>query len=178
MEKRTELHGSQMKWHLEERNIEDLKEHPKNPRYLSKHNASHLKKSLDKFGLIDKPIITQENLVIGGHQRLNILKDSGVSNIECWVPDCELTEEEIDELNIRLNKNNGAWDLEKLANEWDAEMLVGCGFLPKDLFDDLEPKKKNPKVTIEFDSKEIMNDAMHEIDKIHARYQCKIKVKV
>lgn len=167
-----------MNWQLEERNIEDLKPHPKNARYISKHDTSHLKKSINKFGIIDKPIITHDNLIIGGHQRINILRDSEISTVECWVPDRELSEEEIDELNIRLNKNNGSWDMEKLANEWDAEMLVHCGFLPKDLFDDPEPKQKKPKITIEFDSKEVMNDAMHEIDKIHARYQCKVKVKV
>ena len=37
------------------------------------------------------------------------------------------------ELNIRLNKNNGQWNWDKLANEFDMSELIDWGFDAKDL---------------------------------------------
>lgn len=124
----TDYRGIMIKWHLETRKISELKDHPKNPRKLDKHQAEHLQKSLEKFGLIDKPIINLDNQIIGGHQRKNILKKMKVKDVECFVPDRLLTESEIDELNIRLNRNTGEWDWDILANQWDVEQLIDWGF--------------------------------------------------
>lgn len=121
------------KWNLETRNIKELKEHPRNARCLTKDQAKHLSTSMSKFGIIDKPIITKDGMIIGGHQRLNVLKDLKQKSVECWVCEEELTPEEIDELNIRLNKNTGEWDWEKLANEWSSESLFDWGFTEKEL---------------------------------------------
>lgn len=115
-------------WHLETRKLADLKDHPKNPRKLDKDQAEHLQKSLEKFGLIDKPIINLDNQIIGGHQRKNVLKKMKLKQIECFVPDHMLTPEEVDELNIRLNRNTGDWDWDILANQWDTEQLIDWGF--------------------------------------------------
>lgn len=121
------------KWHLETRNIEDLQEHPKNARSLTKDQAKHLMQSMAKFGLIDKPIITPDGKVIGGHQRLKVLKQLGHEEVECWVCNEELSDSEIDELNIRLNKNTGEWDWDVLANEWNPEDLFNWGFTEEEL---------------------------------------------
>lgn len=124
-----------IQWHIENRKIKDLKPHPKNARRLTKDQALHLEISLEKFGLIDLPIINTENTIIGGHQRINLLKKKKIKEIDCWVPDHELTQEEVDELNIRLNKNTGEFDFDILANEWDIQNLVEWGFTEKDLLD-------------------------------------------
>jgi DNA modification methylase len=121
------------KWHLETRNIEALQEHPKNARSLTKDQAKHLMQSMAKFGLIDKPIITPDGNVIGGHQRLKVLKQLGHEEVECWVCNEELSDSEIDELNIRLNKNTGEWDWDVLANEWNPEDLFNWGFTEEEL---------------------------------------------
>src|SRR5690554_2933575 len=86
------------KWHLEKKPLAQLKDHPRNPRYLSKENGKHLMQSMAKYGLIDKPIITHNGMIIGGHQRVRVLKDLGHEETECWVCDEELSDEEIDEL--------------------------------------------------------------------------------
>ncbi len=121
-----------LKWHIEKRLIKDLKPHPSNPRKLSKHDAENLQKSLEKFGIIDKPIITQNGLIIGGHQRLSILKKMGHNEIECYVPNQELDEKDINELNIRLNRNIGEWDWDILANQWNLDDLFEWGFTPEE----------------------------------------------
>ena len=120
-------------WNIEKRSLRDLKGHPKNPRRISRENADQLKNSLEKFGTIDKPCINTDNTVIGGHQRIAILKKLGYKEIEVYVPDRTLEDEEVDELCIRLNKNVGEWDFDMLANEWDVGGLIECGFTLEDL---------------------------------------------
>ena len=61
-------------WKLEAIPIKELREHPKNPRQISKDQYQHLTNLIAKFGLIEKPIINLDRMIIGGHQRLKILK--------------------------------------------------------------------------------------------------------
>ena len=168
-----------MKWIIEEKRIEDLIFHSKNPRTLSKEEASQLKKSISKFGLIDLPVVTKDNRVIGGHQRLSILKDLLVNRVNCWVPEEDiLTESDIDELNIRLNKNQGEWDWDVLANEWDIDDLVEWGFKDEDFEDSKPEKKKKPSVTYEFDEKESLQYFMTQVEALGNSNIEKTKVKL
>lgn len=120
-------------WSLKTFKISDLKDYYKNPRILTQHQHEHLKASLVTFGMIDKPVVTPAGLIIGGHQRIRVLKEMGLKEIECYVPDRNLTEKEIEELNIRLNRNTGEWDFETLANKWDIEDLQSWGFTEEEL---------------------------------------------
>lgn len=137
-------------WKLEQRNIKDLKKHTKNPRSLSKDQYEHIKKSIDKFGLIDKPIINLDNTIIGGHQRLEVLKKNKISIVDCQVPDHLLTQQEVDELNIRLNKNTGDWDWDILANEWEIADLLDWGFVAEEFIgvdpEQIEPEEEDSEV--------------------------------
>ena len=136
-------------WHLEKRLVKDLKPNPKNPRHLSKDQERHIEISLKKFGLADKPIINTDNMIIGGHMRLRILKKQKIKEIECWIPERLLTEKEVDELTIRLNKNHGGFDFDILANEWEVPDLLDWGFKPEELeiilTEDIESKEKTDK---------------------------------
>ena len=132
-----------MKWHLESRKLSSLKEYEKNPRQLSKSAYAHLKKSLEKFGLVDKPIINTDNTIIGGHQRVKVLRDMGVKEVECYVPETQLTPKEVEEFCIRLNKNTGSWDHDILANEWEAIDLVDYGFTQEELADSFKDDMKD-----------------------------------
>lgn len=124
-----------IQWHLEVLAIKDLKEHAKNPRQISKEQYAHLENLIDKFGLIDKPIVNKDWTIIGGHQRIRILKKMKAKTVECWVPERLLEEEEIDHLCIGLNLNQGEWDFDILANEWEPLDLLKYGFTEKQLLD-------------------------------------------
>ena len=117
-------------WTLKTFAVDQLTDYYKNPRSLSKDQYTQLKKSLDKFGMIDKPIINLDaaHTVIGGHQRLHVLRGDNVKAVECWIPDRELDGKEVEELNIRLNKNTGNWDFDVLANQWEVPDLLNWGF--------------------------------------------------
>lgn len=148
-----------IKWHLETRKISALKDHPKNPRKLTKHQEEHLKLSIDKFGLIDKPIINTDNQIIGGHQRKRILKKMGLKEIECYVPHRALDEKEVEELNIRLNQNQGEWDFDSLANEFEFENLMEWGFDPVDLIGEFKLDNEDKEIV---DKKEEDDESSQE----------------
>jgi ParB-like chromosome segregation protein Spo0J len=135
------MNAPDIQWSLERRKLKDLVPHGKNPRKLSKHDYEHIKLSLEMFGCIDKPVINTDNTIIGGHQRIAVLKKMGVKEIECWVPDKALMPQQADELNIRLNRNQGEWDFDILANQWDENDLVAWGFDAMELNLDLVEKE-------------------------------------
>lgn len=120
-------------WEIKTIALKDLKPHPKNPRYITKEQAALLEDLIDKFGLIEKPIVNWDMTIIGGHQRLKILKKRKFKEVECWVPDRALSLEEINRLCIGLNLNQGAFDYDILANEFNAIDLINWGFTEEQL---------------------------------------------
>lgn len=73
-----------------------------------------LKRSIKQFGYVE-PVIWNKTTgrVVGGHQRLKVLLDIGITEVECVV--VEMDEEKEKALNIALNKISGEWDKDKLA---------------------------------------------------------------
>ena len=116
---------------VETKLITDLKPATYNPRQISTKQYKDLKSSINKFGLVDPIIVNKDDTVIGGHQRLKICKELKHIEIDCVVLD--LSKEEERELNIRLNKNTGEFDMDILANEFDIDELVDWGFKHIDL---------------------------------------------
>jgi ParB-like chromosome segregation protein Spo0J len=100
---------------------------------MTRQQRDHLRESIRKFGLIDKPICTKDGLLIGGHQRKKILQSLDIKEVDCYIPDRELTEHEIRELNVRLNKAGGSFDFDILGNQFDVIELVNLGFEPSEL---------------------------------------------
>ena len=73
-----------------------------------------LKRSLQQFGYVE-PVIWNKSTgrVVGGHQRLKVLQDLGITEVDCVVVD--MPEDQEKALNIALNKIAGDWDNDKLA---------------------------------------------------------------
>ena len=117
--------------------IKSIKFYTKNPRTLSSEQEKQLSTSISSFGLIDKPIVNSDLQLIGGHQRIRVLSKQGIKEVECWHPDRKLTDKEVEELVIRLNKNTGEWDFETLANSWEIDDLIEWGFDEKDFHIDI-----------------------------------------
>lgn len=88
-----------------------------NPRKDLKPNDEEyikIKNSIINFGYVEPIIINKDFTVIGGHQRLKVLKELNYEKIECIVVDLDKTQEKA--LNIALNKISGEWNTEKLEN--------------------------------------------------------------
>lgn len=108
-----------------------------------------LKKSIQEFGFVD-PLIWNQTTgrLIGGHQRLKVLKDLGYERIPVSV--VELSEEKEKALNLALNQIDGGWDqdmLTELLSDLDEELRVLAGF---DRFEAQKFLGKEPKPIEEF----------------------------
>ncbi len=74
-----------------------------------------IKNSIQEFGYVEPIIVNYDMTVIGGHQRLTVLKDLGYSEVQCVVVHIE-DEHKVKALNIALNKITGAWNEQLLAD--------------------------------------------------------------
>jgi len=110
--------------------ISQLKPSDYNPRHWSPEATKQLKESIKRFGICD-PIICnsapgRENVLVGGHFRLKVAKDLGYKTMPVVyvnIPDLKVEKE----LNLRLNKNVGEWDLNLLA-DFEEAFLKDAGF--------------------------------------------------
>lgn len=134
-------------WRSEKRSLNDLIPAEYNPRQMTEKQAKDLSTSLERFNLADPIVINTDNKIIGGHQRINVLKQRGIQEVDVRVPSRQLTEHEEKELNIRLNKNLGEWDIDKLAG-FDEELLLDIGFESDELdrIFQLDPDDKDDDV--------------------------------
>lgn len=97
--------------------INQLKEAKYNPRKKLKpgdEEYKQLKKSMENLGYSDPIIVNKDLTVIGGHQRLNVLKDLGYTEIDVIKLDLSKSKEKA--LNIALNKITGQWDNDLLGD--------------------------------------------------------------
>lgn len=137
--------------------INTLKVCEYNPRRWDKEAKEQLKESINKFGVVDPLLVNsaeeRKGIVIGGNFRLNTLKELGYTEVPVVFLDIPDIEKER-ELNIRLNKNQGEFDL-KLLSEFDEKLLAQIGFNSEDL----------DKIFEEEDTPEVF-DIQHELDKL------------
>ena len=120
--------------------IMDLKPTEYNPRKWDEVAVGQLTESINTFGLVD-PIIAngadnRKNIVIGGHFRLFVAQKMGYTEMPVvYINLPDISKEK--ELNLRLNKNTGEWDLNLLA-EFDESFLADVGFSSEDIDDIFE----------------------------------------
>lgn len=91
---------------------------PYNPRVDLKPgdpDYEKLKGSIETFGYVE-PLVWNERTrtLVSGHQRLKILAAQGATAVDVSVVDLSVEREKA--LNLALNKIQGAWDNERLAN--------------------------------------------------------------
>ena len=130
-------------WSSSQKKLSELIPAKYNPRQLTKSQEKDLTASIEKFDLADPIIINLDNIIIGGHQRIKVLKKRGVELVDVRIPNRQLTSDEEKELNVRLNKNLGEWDMDLLLDGFDVDMLRDIGFTDEELFgaeiiDDIE----------------------------------------
>lgn len=112
--------------------ISELVKLENNPRVIKKADFEKLKTSIknnpDYFEA--RPIIcsdrTGEKVILGGNQRYEAAKALGLVEVPVIVLH-GLDEAREREIVIRDNVNNGDWDFDILANEWDAAQLEEWG---------------------------------------------------
>ncbi|MDK2860794.1 MAG: hypothetical protein PWP25_1980 [Sphaerochaeta sp.] len=146
---------------IEKKHIDELLPADYNPRKdLGPNDAEYQKltRSIKQFGYVE-PVIWNKTSgsIIGGHQRVKILKDLGLTELDCVIVEMPLDKEKA--LNIALNKINGEWDKEKLAlliadlqaEDFDVSLT---GFEPAEIDDLFKESLKDGIHDDEFDIEE------------------------
>ncbi len=107
---------AQLEWITVQRKVSDLMPYEHNPRILTETQKQRLIESIEKFNLVEIPVINLDDTVIAGHQRLTVLMllERGGELIDVRCPNRMLTELELKEYNIRSNVSIGMWDLDIL----------------------------------------------------------------
>lgn len=115
---------------IKDKPIDDLSPSPYNPRKWDAKQKADLKKSIERFGLVDPILVNcalgRENVVIGGHFRLEVAKELGfktVPTVSLNIPDLEKEKE----LNMRLNLNQGEFDWDLVMKHFDIPELLDFG---------------------------------------------------
>jgi hypothetical protein len=118
-----------------QRNPSELNPAAYNPRRLTPDSKKQIKASIEKFGMVDPIIVNmnpdRENTVVGGHQRLKVLKELGWAKVPCV--HVNLNEADEKELNLRLNRNQADWDYVMLRDQFDLSFLSDLGFNSKEM---------------------------------------------
>lgn len=117
---------------IEYRPIADIHELEGNPRIIKKDQFEKLKTSIknnpDYFEA--RPCILSNRtgvlVVIAGNQRLRASRELGLTEVPTILLE-GLTEERERQIIIRDNVENGEWDYDMLANEWETEDLNDWG---------------------------------------------------
>ena len=136
-----------IEWRVEKRKVAELKTWERNPRKITEEAFLKLKSRIEKRGFHDVIKIDTDGNILSGNQRKRALAELGIEEVDCKIPNRELTENEKKEICLESNRNDGAWDFDMLGNEYDMEMLTDIGFTEKELgFDFGQPDEKDDEV--------------------------------
>ncbi len=118
-----------LSWSTEQRKVRDLIPYKYNPRKLNDVRKAKLKRSLEKFNLVEIPVIDVHNTLIAGHQRVFMLFDLGRGDelIDVRIPNRELTEAEFKEYNLISNIDYAEFDWEMIDAHFNDIDLEGIG---------------------------------------------------
>jgi len=147
--------------------ISRLRPWSENPRIMPEAEMHKLVRSIETFGLVEPLVVRRsDNLVIGGHQRLEAGKALGLTKVPVVFVD--VTEEEAKTLNLALNRIQGQWDLPKLGElleelrdlpDLDVTLTGFDGREIDDLLAELERQQPLPAFEESFEAEQAMAEA-------------------
>jgi len=121
---------------IEKVKISQVKNNPNNPRVIKDFQFKKLVKSIKESPWmleLRSIIVNDDNIVLGGNQRLRACKEAGLKEVYI-IKASSLTEEQQREFIVKDNLSSGEWDWDALANEFEIEDLENWGLdLPVDL---------------------------------------------
>lgn len=139
-------------WCTVQKKVNDLIPQDINPRIITDKQMSDLKKSLNKYNLVEIPAIDLNGKILAGHQRIKALQllGRGEEMIDVRLPNRELTEDEAKQYLIASNALGGDWDFSALKS-FDLDLLLDVGFDEIELskFWDKDVELKDDPIDIE-----------------------------
>jgi DNA modification methylase len=118
---------TKINWHVEKREVKDLKVWSKNPRKISAESFNRLKEKITQRGFHDIIKIDVDNTILSGNQRKKALLELNITEVTVLIPDRKLTDEEMEKVTLESNVSDGEWDFEALKG-FDLGTLTDIGF--------------------------------------------------
>lgn len=144
-----------LEWATVQRKVKDLIPYKHNPRILTEEKKEKLRKSLEKFNLVEIPVINFDETMLAGHQRTILLLELGRGEeiIDVRFPNRLLSETEFKEYNVISNLQAGVWDLDILNEIFSDIDLMELGLNISEIVmpDNLIPAEFRPEEEEEFD---------------------------
>lgn len=113
--------------------VSEIKNWEQNPRTISQEAYERLKQRIVSRGFHDVIKVDTENVVLSGNQRRRALEELGIKEVYCMVPNRKLTDEEMLQVAVDSNRQDGAWDFDMLASLSEVEALKELGFTDQEL---------------------------------------------
>ncbi len=132
-------------WPTVEMNLEELTPADYNPRKISKKAKEGLNSSINRFGLVQTIVWNKRTgNIVGGHQRVDVLKEQGIETADVTVVDLA----EADEVALNIALNNPA-----IQGEWDdnIETLLTSLKADDEMFNSLQFDNLADSLNIKFD---------------------------
>ncbi len=135
--------------------VDSIINHPNNPRIIKDEKFRQLCDSIkgNKDFFETRPILCNKQMVVfAGNMRLNAARDIGMKEVPTAVMD--ISEARQREIMIRDNINQGEWQWDVLANNFQIEELINLGFEKADLNffenkeDDFNEEEELAKITV------------------------------
>lgn len=119
-----------LQWETRPAKVDDLVKLEINPRKISDSQRLKLIESLEKFNLVDIPVVDIDMQIIGGNQRIAALKAIGRGDemIDVRFPNRKLTTKELKEYALISNTHAGEFDFELLDMHFDDIDFDDFGF--------------------------------------------------
>lgn len=109
--------------------LSDVKEYEANPRTITEKGLKDLKQSIERFGQAEPLVVNTDMTLIGGHARKLALQSLDYEDCDVIIPSKKLTDKQVQELNIRLNKNiAGTFNFDILTEFFEMDDLLEWGF--------------------------------------------------
>ncbi len=143
----------QLVWSTQPRRVIDLLPYEYNPRKMTAQQSRKLRESLEKFGLVEIPVINFDGILLAGHQRCKALVQLGKGDdvVDVRVPNRQLTDQEFKEYNIASNAIKGDWVDDILREHFDDVDLADFGISlaeMEDLHEQAAAKEETPEMPI------------------------------
>lgn len=174
-----------LQWHTEQRRVSELLPYEYNPRKMTAHQSRKLRESLEKFGLVEIPVVNADGILLAGHQRCKALVQLGRGDdlVDVRVPNRLLTDQEFKEYNIASNAIKGDWVDEILREHFEDVDLADFGISlaeMEDMHEKATTKEEAPEMPIvakfseRYDAFVIVST--NEIDANHIRELLKLEM--
>jgi len=173
---------------IEKVKISQVKNNPNNPRVIKNDDFRKLVKSIKEAPWmlqLRSIIVNDDNIVLGGNQRLRACKEAGLKEVYI-IKASSLSEEQQREFIVKDNLSSGEWDWDALANEFEMQNLNDWGLkLPVQIEDsdefgtafDLPDGDKEPfqqmTFTLADEQAEQVRNAIEDIKRTEEYKYCK-----